>query len=545
MHRTNVKIRFPYVPSLHRDRRHHGRFGHSGHRRGRRQRRHQLPQLGHRLEGRPAPRDPLDRRRRHPDRHAHLERHDGGRPQRSLLSRAVLLLRNHDALPGHDAGQRAAARPLQHAGTSDLDHRVDGIRAAGRRRGHRAVPHRGRPLLLAARPLAVHQHGQGHGHHRRHSGLRGLRLRGRHAVHVHLAAHLLVPLPPRIPPLGRVLVRHIALGHPLLRPFQGSQEFGTDPLRHHAVCRRARPADALRLLGRGVAHPVDTPADAVQHHADHDPLGNLRPGAGLRRQRPGELHRRADGQLRRPANRPRRRQRVDHDGRTGPSRPRELPHSARLGSDHGADALLLEKVAPRRRNRAFARLAARGVGALRLDLRVAQPRARHAAAQQPLVGHDSRTRSEGHRPPLRAAARRRTHHGPVRHDPRRGEPHRRIDPHRDRNLLQTAPLDDLRGLHGGDGFVAGRPFVGTRQRRLPHHGRHGRHIGLVHHRARRLSHRPGHDGPAALGRMDRRRRAHGPLRLAARPSAATARPRKRRKPKRLGSRSTTPERPTK
>ncbi|EKC66335.1 phosphate sodium symporter, partial [human gut metagenome] len=76
-------------------------------------------------------------------------------------------------------------------------------------------------------------------------------------------------------------------------------------------------------------------------------------------------------------------------------------------------------------------------------------------------GLDPRARAAGHRPALRAAAGRGALDGTVRHDPRRGEPHGRLGADRHRNLLQTPALDHLRGLHGGHGFVAGRPLVGA------------------------------------------------------------------------------------
>ena len=314
MRRQGTKSDKSHVPSFHRNRRRPGPAGRDGHRRGRRQRRRQLPQLGPRLESRTAPRDPLGRSRRHSGRHAHLERHDGGRPQRRLLPRTVLLSGDYDAVSGHDAGQRAAAGPLQHAGTAHLDHRVDGLRSAGRRRRRRPVPHRRRPGDLLARPLAVHQHGQGDGHHRGDPPVGGPGLRRGNPLHVHFAPHLLVPLRRRLPPLGSRLVRHLAGRNPLFRAVQGVEKLGTDPDLRFGLRRRPRPRDAPRLLGRGVAPPLHFPAHAAQHHAHHDPFGHLRAGAGIRGERPGELHRCAAGQLRRMADRPRSRQRVDHDG---------------------------------------------------------------------------------------------------------------------------------------------------------------------------------------------------------------------------------------
>ena len=122
--------------------------------------------------------------------------------------------------------------------------------------------------------------------------------------------------------------------------------------------------------------------------------------------------------------------------------------------------MVLEEIAPRHRDRTFARLAARGRRAVRLDLRIAQSGTRLARAQHHVDGADSRPHAENHRPTLRTAARRRAFVGALRHDPRRRKPHGRLDPDRHRHLLQTAALDHLRGLHGGYGFIARRPDVG-------------------------------------------------------------------------------------
>ena len=125
---------------------------------------------------------------------------------------------------------------------------------------------------------------------------------------------LLVPLRRRLPPLGSRLVRHLAGRNPLFRAVQGVEKLGTDPDLRFGLRRRPRPRDAPRLLGRGVAPPLHFPAHAAQHHAHHDPVGNLLAGPCLRRQRPGELHRRAAGRLRRLAHRRRGGQRNDDDG---------------------------------------------------------------------------------------------------------------------------------------------------------------------------------------------------------------------------------------
>ena len=400
--KTNDKR--PYESSIHKHRHRHGPAGRDGHRRGRGQRRGQLSQLGPRIESRTAPRHPLDRRRRHPRRHAHVERHDGGGAQRRLLSRTILLPGDHDALSGHDAGQHPAAGHLQHPRTAHLDHRVDGIRTAGRGSRRGTLPHLGRSGRFGFGPLAVHQHRKGDGHHRGHPALGGAGVRRRVALHVRFAAHLLVPLREGVPPLGRRMVRHFAGGHPLLRAVQGAEKFGADSDFGRRIRRRARARNAARLLGRGVGGALDFPAHAAQHHAHHHPHRHLRAGAGLRRQRSGELHRRAAGQLRRMADRPRNGQRVDHDGRTGQSGARQLPAAVAVGRGDGPDALLLEEIAPRHRNRAFARLAARGQRAVRLDLRIAQSGTRLARAQHHVDRADSRPHAESHRPTLRTAA---------------------------------------------------------------------------------------------------------------------------------------------
>ena len=60
------------------------------------------------------------------------------------------------------------------------------------------------------------------------------------ALHVHLAADLLVPLRPRVPPLGSRVVRHLARRHPLFRAVQGTEKLGADPLRRLGLRRRTR-----------------------------------------------------------------------------------------------------------------------------------------------------------------------------------------------------------------------------------------------------------------------------------------------------------------
>ena len=60
-----------------------------------------------------------------------------GSPQRRVLSREFYLFRSHDALFGHDVGQRHSIQYLQHIGASHFHDRINGIRSLGRssRRG--------------------------------------------------------------------------------------------------------------------------------------------------------------------------------------------------------------------------------------------------------------------------------------------------------------------------------------------------------------------------------------------------------------------------
>ena len=236
----------------------------------------------------------------------------------------------------------------------------DGLRVAGRRGRGGAVPYLGRRRGFHSRPFAIHQHGQGHGHHRGHPTLRGAGIRRRVAVHVRLAADLLVPLRTGVPPLGSRMVRHLAGRHPLFRPVQGTEKLGADPHVGGGLRRGARAGNAAGVLGRIVGGAVAVSAHAAQHHAHHDPFGHLRAGAGIRGERPGEFHRCAAGQLRRLADRPRSRQRVDHDGRTGRTGTRQFPAAVGIGAGDGADTVLLEEIAACHRDRAVARLAARG-----------------------------------------------------------------------------------------------------------------------------------------------------------------------------------------
>ena len=259
---------------------------------------------------------------------------------------------------------------------------------------------------------------------------------------------------------GSRLVRHLAGRNPLFRAVQGVEKLGTDPDLRFGLRRRPRPRDAPRLLGRGVAPPLHFPAHAAQHHAHHDPVGNLLAGPAF-----------AGNDLVNFIGVPL----AGYDawriaGETGSEtmmmgrskpRPGQLPAAGRLGTDHGADAVLLEKVAARHRDRTVARLAARGRRTLRLDPHFAQSGARDAGDEHDVDRADSGAGSEGHRPAFRAAPCRGALVGPLRHGPRRGQPHRRIDPDRHRHLLQTAAVDDLRGLHGGHGIVARRPLVGA------------------------------------------------------------------------------------
>ncbi len=80
-----------------------------------------------------------------------------------------------------------------------------------------------------------------------------------------------------------------------------------------------------------------------QHSATYDPLGHLRPGSGIRRQRPGELHRRPGSRIRRIQHRPSCRRQHDSDGRAERQRSGQFPGADDGRRHHDRHALDLEK----------------------------------------------------------------------------------------------------------------------------------------------------------------------------------------------------------
>ena len=84
-------------------------------------------------------------------------------------------------------------------------------------------------------------------------------------------------------------------------------------------------------------------------------------------------------------------------------------------------------------------------------------------------------------------------------------------------LIAMAAVDHLRLLHGGDGFVARRPRVGTRKRRVPHFGRYDRRGRVVHHRAGRIPDRLRGGTGADLRRNPGLHRHHAVVRVHAHP----------------------------
>ena len=63
-------------------------------------------------------------------------------------------------------------------------------------------------------------------------------------------------------------------------------------------------------------------------------------------------------------------------------------------------------------------------------------------------------------------------------------------------IYEAAAVDDIRHIHGSHGHIFGRPRLGTRERRLPHHRRHICHRRMVYNRRcgihRRRTHRLPH-----------------------------------------------------
>ena len=101
----------------------------------------------------------------------------------------------------------------------------------------------------------------------------------------------------------------------------------------------------------------------------------------------------------------------------------------------------------------------------------------------------------------------------LRHDPRHGQPDHFGAADRHGHLAQTPAVDHLRLLHGGDGFVARRPRVGTRKRRVPHFGRYDRRGRVVHHRAGRIPDRLRGGTGADLRRNPGLHRHHADVRV--------------------------------
>lgn len=271
------------------------------------------------------------------------------------------------------------------------------------------------------RPAAVHQLGQGNGHHRGDPVVGRACFRGRHRVHVPLAPAVLVPLCPGVPPPGSRVVRYFACGHPLFRAFQGAQELGPDRTRTQRTGIAACISDPPGAVGRLIRRAVGASTPAGRYHAGDDPRGYVRPGARVRGQRPGQFHRRAAGGMGFLAARGRSRHHVAHDGGADASGARQPADPLRCGCGYGAHALLFPQSDARGSDRAAARLAARGRGAVRLDGPLAFAGAGDPRGE-PLVGAPHpRPSAGGHRPPFRAPARRAAQHGLLRYDPCGGE----------------------------------------------------------------------------------------------------------------------------
>ena len=291
--------------------------------------------------------------RRHHHRRGHVERHDGGRPQRHVQPRTVHLPRSDDALPGRHVRQRHPAGPLQFVGTPDLDHRIADLLPAGRSDRRVYLQNLERPGTERLLARTLHQHLARHGYRFGHPAVGGDRLHLRHAGHVRLAHDLFVPLHGAFPPLRIALVRGLADGDRLLRRLQGSQIHTRGPCLHPAD--RQPPALGHRhLLGGLLAAAVLHPAFQSQHPAHHDPFGNLRAGPRLRGQRPGELHRRARGRVRRLHHRPGSGRHADAHGRAERECPGQFPDPADGGHPDDPHAVDFEEGHARLRNRAFA-----------------------------------------------------------------------------------------------------------------------------------------------------------------------------------------------
>ena len=281
------------------------------------------------------------------------------------------------------------------------------------------------------------------------------------------------------------MVRHIVHRDRLFRTVQGVAG-GDERLGAVRLHRFASGPLALRALD-SVQHPALLLADVRRQYPQTEYSGgNFLIGAGLRRQRPREFRGRARGRLRLLHDGARVGRCGHDDGRTGDRRFGQYPAAARGGSDHDRDAV---DVAPRAvgfEDGAVAVEPERGRGALRFVGRLARPGSRGHERECLLRTDHARPSATGgggaFRETARGGARRRI----VRPDPRHGESHHGVDPHFDRHVAQTSAVDHLRLLHGFDGLVAGGPCVGSRECRLPHHGRANRRVGVVRDGLRRL-----------------------------------------------------------
>ena len=277
-------------------------------------------------------------------------------------------------------------------------------------------------------------------------------------------------------------------GDPLLRRLQRTQ----NPARRKRRDRMDRPAyPALPLFVLGRRQPAALlPATAEnQHSATYDPLGHLRSGSGIRRQRPGELHRRPGSRIRRIQHRPSCRRQHDSDGRAERQRSGQFPGADDGRRHHDRHALDLEKGDARHRNRNFAFDAGRERDAVRLVALLAHHRTGRPECKQRDRPHDPQKNPGQDQQPL-PVRRHRAQRRPLRHDPRHGEPHDLRHAYFGGHVAQTAAFDHLRLLHGSDGIVARRQGLGTRKRRVSHLGRHDRRGRVVHHGRRRLPRSP-------------------------------------------------------
>ena len=310
-------------------------------------------------------------------------------------------------------------------------------------------------------------------------------------------------------------MRRLAHGDRLFRRLQRA-EIHPRPQRLRPTDRQP-PADGpVHLLGRLLPAAVLHPAVQDQHPAHHDPVGNVRPGAGLRRQRPGELHRRARRRIRRL---PIARETGDTQMLMG-ALSENVPANFLILLAAGVLMILTlwtSKGHARLRNRTFALGAGRRrPAAIRLVGLFADDRPRGPSTSAPASSEWSPSTCGGDLAPFRIRGCR-TQRRTLRHDPRHGQPHDLGPADRHSHVTQTPAFDHLRLLHGGDGFVARRPCLGPRKRRVPHFGRHDRRGRMVRHGAGRIPHRFHRGAGADLRRNAGLHRHHAALRLDARP----------------------------